>query len=162
MALVGTTGGDIVITLFGDKAPRTVRRFTEIATGTVPNSSRVAASDGTRRLYNGVRLYRVAAGFVTHTGLPAAAADFLAPPVGPPDRPGRGFDAPFLVGLARTEEFCRFFITTRPTPWMNGQHALLGELLDEPSRKVVESIGSLRPGDREPVTIVDVRTGEAR
>lgn len=156
-ARIRTTAGDIIVSFFDTIAPRAFDRFCQIATGTLTNSSRLLAHDGSRRLYNGVTLYSVRAGFVTHTALPASDEAYSLPE-GPTDRPGRGFDAAFLVGMARTHEMCRFFVTTRPTPWMNGQHALLGQVSDEQSRLVVNSIGFLQPGldPRMPATIENV------
>ncbi|WP_031464958.1 peptidylprolyl isomerase [Sciscionella sediminilitoris] len=140
-AVVRTTRGPIQLNLFAELAPKTVARFIAVATGTVPYSGDAVAADGGRRLYNGLPLYRVDAGFITHTALPPTRGDGYAAPPEAAEKPGRGFGAAYLAGLTRSTEFARLFITTAPTPWLNGHHALLGEVADARSRAVVDAIG---------------------
>jgi peptidyl-prolyl cis-trans isomerase A (cyclophilin A) len=55
----------------------------------------------------------------------------------------------------------QFFITTVPTDWLNNRHTIFGEVEDEDSRRVVDSISSTKTGagDRpaEPVVIETVQ-----
>ncbi|MNW62296.1 Peptidyl-prolyl cis-trans isomerase B [compost metagenome] len=50
----------------------------------------------------------------------------------------------------------QFFISTVPTPWLNGKHTIFGEVVDDESRAVVDAINATRtrPGDRPVEDIV--------
>lgn len=52
----------------------------------------------------------------------------------------------------------QFFITTVPTPWLDGKHVIFGEVLDEESLKIVKMIETSPVGMRDrpvkPVKIV--------
>jgi peptidyl-prolyl cis-trans isomerase A (cyclophilin A) len=58
----------------------------------------------------------------------------------------------------------QFFISTVPTPWLQGAHTIFGEVADEESRKVVKAIESVPTNREKPledvvlesVTIVEV------
>jgi peptidyl-prolyl cis-trans isomerase A (cyclophilin A) len=54
----------------------------------------------------------------------------------------------------------QFFITLGPTTWLQGKHTIFGQVVDAPSRQVVDAIGSTatRRGDVpvEPVVIEKV------
>ena len=40
----------------------------------------------------------------------------------------------------------QFFITVAPTPWLNGNHTIFGEVIDEDSKRVVDAIATTRTG----------------
>ena len=54
----------------------------------------------------------------------------------------------------------QFFITTDPTPWLQGKHTIFGEVADGASREVVDKIAAVPTGamdkPAEPVTIDSV------
>jgi peptidyl-prolyl cis-trans isomerase A (cyclophilin A) len=43
----------------------------------------------------------------------------------------------------------QFFVTVGPTPHLNRRHTIFGEVADEQSRKVVDSIASTRVGRQD-------------
>ena len=58
----------------------------------------------------------------------------------------------------------QFFITTVPTPWLDGHHTIFGEVADDDSKKVVDKLEALDtdPMDRplEPAVILSVDVAE--
>ena len=77
------------------------------------------------------------------------------------------FDKPYLLAMANAGKRMgkgtngsQFFISTVPTPWLNGNHTIFGEVADDASKKVVDAIEGVEvgPGDRpvEPVVIESV------
>jgi peptidyl-prolyl cis-trans isomerase A (cyclophilin A) len=43
----------------------------------------------------------------------------------------------------------QFFITVAPTTWLQGRHTIFGEVADEASRKVVDTIATLPTDGRD-------------
>jgi len=91
--------------------------------------------------------------------------------------PELAFSSPYLLAMANAglrrnaitgqpegTNGSQFFITTDPTPWLNGKHTIFGEVADDASRAVVDAIAAVPTGagDRpvEPVVIstIDVVT----
>ena len=82
------------------------------------------------------------------------------------------FDHPYLLAMANAglrrgmdgkihgTNGSQFFITTVPTPWLNGHHTIFGEVADDESKAVVDKLEAL-PTDRsdrpmEPAGIISV------
>jgi peptidyl-prolyl cis-trans isomerase A (cyclophilin A) len=87
--------------------------------------------------------------------------------------PELNFNAPYLLAMANADlrrnaitgkaegtNGSQFFITTDPTPWLQGKHTIFGEVADDASRAVVDEIAAVRTaaGDRpvEPVVISSI------
>ncbi len=73
--------------------------------------------------------------------------------------PELSFDRPYLLGMANSgpgTNGSQFFITVAPTSWLNRKHTIFGEVTDDDSRKVVDSIATARtgPGDKPAQDIV--------
>ncbi len=167
-ATLHTNHGDIVITLFGDHAPKTVANFVGLATGTKEYADPETGEQKTGRFYDGVGFHRVIDGFMIQGGDP------LGTGTGGPGysfddeiHPELVFNKPYLLAMAnaglrmgRGTNGSQFFITVVPTPHLNRKHTIFGEVADEESRKVVDKIASVPTGrmDRplEPVVIESV------
>ena len=149
-----TSQGPIVIRLFPDHAPKTVRNFVDLAQGgrewTDPRTGRAT----TGKLYDGTIFHRVIPNFMIQGGDP------LGNGTGGPGykfadefHPDLQFDRPYLLAMANAgirfgqgTNGSQFFITVGPTPHLNGKHTIFGEVADDDSRKVVDQIASTRTG----------------
>lgn len=111
-------GGQFVIKLFAEKAPKTVNNFVFLA------------REG---FYNGTTFHRVIDGFMAQGGDPTGTgmggpgyqfADEISDLV---------FDRAGLVAMANAgpdTNGSQFFITYAPTPWLNGKHTIFGEVVN--------------------------------
>ncbi len=174
VATIHTNHGDIVVNLFGDHAPRTVQNFTGLADGSQAWTHPATGKPGEGPLYKDVIFHRIIPNFMIQGGDP------LGQGVGGPGynfndeiHPELTFGAPYLLamanaglrrnaitGTAEGTNGSQFFITTDPTPWLNGKHTIFGEVADDASRAVVDAISAVptAAGDRpiEPVVISSI------
>jgi peptidyl-prolyl cis-trans isomerase A (cyclophilin A) len=166
-----TSAGDIRIELYPNHAPKTVRNFVGLATGSQEWTHPATGEKRTDPLYQDVIFHRVISGFMIQGGDP------LGQGTGGPGytfndeiNPELTFQKPYLLAMANAGQRrnaitgavegtngSQFFITTDPTPWLNGKHTIFGEVTDEASKKVVDAIATTATdrGDRpvEPVFI---------
>lgn len=174
VATIHTNHGDIVVDLFGDHAPRTVQNFIGLADGTGEWTDPTTGAPGDGPLYNGVVFHRIIPGFMIQGGDP------LGTGTGGPGytfndeiHPELTFQKPYLLAMANAgarrnpatgavegTNGSQFFITTDPTPWLQGKHTIFGEVADESSRAVVAEIAAVPTAgaDRpvEPVVIASI------
>ena len=174
VATLHTTHGDIVVNLFGDHAPRTVQNFTGLADGSAEWTDPATGRPGEGPLYKDVIFHRIIPGFMIQGGDP------LGQGKGGPGytfndeiHPELNFGSPYLLAMANAglrrnaitgqaegTNGSQFFITTDPTPWLNGKHTIFGEVADAAARAVVDAISAVPtgPGDRpvEPVVISSI------
>ncbi|WP_115850135.1 peptidylprolyl isomerase [Thermasporomyces composti] len=169
-AILHTSVGDIVLRLFPDHAPKTVKNFIGLAQGTREWIDPATGQKTTKRFYDGLTFHRVIEGFMIQGGCPLGTGTG-----GPGYRfddeihPDLRFDRPYLLAMANAgpnTNGSQFFITVSPTPHLNARHTIFGEVADEESRAVVDRISKVPTGpmDRpiEPVvmTSVDVEMRE--
>lgn len=177
-ATLHTTSGDIRLELFPNHAPKTVRNFTGLATGTQAWKDPATGAERTEPLYDGVVFHRVIKGFMIQGGDP------LGTGTGGPGytfddeiHPELRFDQPYLLAMANAglrrdpvtgnvggTNGSQFFISVTPTPHLNGKHTIFGKVADDASRAVVDAIATTQTGrgDRpvEDVTITSVTVEE--
>ena len=150
--------GTISLELDADTAPITVTNFVKLA------------EDG---FYDGLTFHRIIKDFMIQGGCPLGTGtggpgyDFDDEIV-----PTLTFDHPYLLAMANAglrrgmdgkihgTNGSQFFITTVPTPWLNGHHTIFGEVADDESKAVVDKLEAL-PTDRsdrpmEPAGIISV------
>jgi len=159
-AILHTNKGDITITLFPNHAPETVANFVGLAKGEKENTAKGAGEP----FYDGLVFHRVIDGFMIQGGDPNGTGTggpgytFKDEP-----HPELTFEKPYLLAMANAgpgTNGSQFFITLAPTTWLNFKHTIFGEVVDDASKKVVDTIGSVATGamDRpvEPVVIESV------
>ncbi|MEU4621277.1 peptidylprolyl isomerase [Actinoplanes sp. NPDC023801] len=153
-ATLHTNHGVIRLQLFPDHAPATVRNFVELAEGTKEYKDPRTGQPGSGPYYDGTISHRVIPGFMIQLGDPTGTgrggpgyqfADEFHPEL--------YFDRPYLLAMANAgpgTNGSQFFITVAPTPHLNRRHTIFGQVADEQSAKVVDSIANTPtgPGDR--------------
>lgn len=111
--------GDMVFRLYADKAPQTVNNFVFLAR---------------QGFYDGLTFHRVIEGFMAQGGDPSGAGTG-GPGYTFPDEPSAlalKFDRPGLLAMANSganTNGSQFFVTYVPTVWLNGKHAIFGEIV---------------------------------
>jgi len=134
IVVLETNRGDIELKMYPDIAPLAVENFT------------THAEEG---YYNGVIFHRVIKGFMIQGGDPTGTGrggesiwhkDFI-------NEYGKNivFDRPFLLAMANrgpNTNGSQFFITTAPTPWLNGGYTIFGEVVK--GKDVVKKIESVK------------------
>jgi peptidyl-prolyl cis-trans isomerase A (cyclophilin A) len=161
-ATLRTSLGPVVVQLLPDHAPKTVRNFTELAVGrrkwTNPQTGRTT----TDKLYDGTVFHRVIPDFMIQGGDPLGSGR------GGPGyqfadefHPDLSFDRPYLLAMANAgpgTNGSQFFITTVPTPHLNGKHTIFGQVIE--GSDIVDKISKVRSarGDRpvEDVVLISV------
>ncbi len=137
-AVLRTEKGPIRVKLFADKAPETVNNFVFLA------------REG---YFDGTTFHRVIQGFMVQGGDPTGTGTG-----GPGYRirdefhPELRHDKPGVLSMANAGPNTggsQFFITHVATPWLDGRHAVFGEVVE--GMDVVNAIRERDPGlDREP------------
>ncbi len=159
-ATIHTSMGDILVNLFPDHAPKTVRNFTGLADGSQEWTDPKTREKSSAPLYDGTIFHRVIPGFMLQGGDPLGTGtggpgyNFADEP-----HPELVFDKPYLLAMANAgpnTNGSQFFITVAPTAWLNFKHTIFGEVADQPSRNVVDAIAAVATGsqDRPKVDVV--------
>jgi cyclophilin family peptidyl-prolyl cis-trans isomerase len=144
VAVLETTMGTMRLKLFADKAPKTVQNFKDLIN---------------KGYYDGTIFHRVIKNFMIQGGDPTGTGRG-GPGYQIPDEFGAGLkhDKKGILSMANAGPNTggsQFFITLVPTPWLDGKHAIFGELIE--GVDVLDKIGSTptAPGDR-PITEVRI------
>ncbi|KXS97539.1 hypothetical protein AC579_567 [Pseudocercospora musae] len=162
ITLGGEPLGRIKMELFADITPRTAENFRQFCTGETKNHL------GKPLGYKGSKFHRVIKDFMLQGG------DFLngdgtgsASIYGTSSFADENFelrhDREGLLSMANSgpnTNGCQFFITTVPTPHLNGKHVVFGKVVD--GLDVVKKIENVRtrPGDRPQQDVVIAQCGE--
>ena len=147
-AKIYTTMGTFRIRLYNEYAPRTVKNFTDLATGQKEFVEALTSKKSTRPFYNGQSIFKVVRDFVVQMGCPFGDG-----------RGGPGYEisdefTPYLhhnkagmVSMANhgpNTAGSQFFITLNAQPSFDDKYSIFGEVVDGMS--VVEKISKVRVG----------------
>lgn len=169
-AILHTTQGDIRVNLFGLHAPKTVRNFEGLATGTQEWKHPQTGKPGEGPLYTDLAFHRIIPDFMIQGGDP------LGTGTGGPGyefddeiNPELDFTKPYMLAMANAGKRgghgtngSQFFITTGATTWLQGAHTIFGEVADAESRKIVDALGAVptdradRPMEQQVLTSVSI------
>lgn len=146
-AIINTNHGKIVIDLFENQAPKTVRNFVELATGAKEYRDPRDGAVKTGNYYDGTIFHRIIDEFMIQGGDPTGTGrGGPGYQFGDEFHPELKFDRPYLLAMANAgpgTNGSQFFITTVKTPWLNMRHTIFGEVADEDSKKVVDELGKV-------------------
>tara|TARA_B100000674_G_scaffold184451_1_gene149470 strand:+ start:485 stop:979 length:495 start_codon:yes stop_codon:yes gene_type:complete len=128
-AHIKTNKGTIKLNLFYDQVPLTVSNFVNLAN---------------RGYYNNLKFHRVIDDFMIQTGCPLGTGT---------GGPGYDFedefhdslkhDKPGILSMANAgpgTNGSQFFITHVETPWLDNNHSIFGQVIDDHDQDVVNSI----------------------
>jgi len=115
-----TNQGNIELTLYPDKAPKTVENFVGLVK---------------KGYYNGLIFHRVIKGFMIQggdpTGTGSGGTSLWGGTFADEFSPDLVFDKPGVLAMANSgpnTNGSQFFITTVPTTWLNGHHTIFGRV----------------------------------
>jgi peptidyl-prolyl cis-trans isomerase A (cyclophilin A) len=162
-ATLHTSMGDIVIELFPNHAPKTVKNFVDLATGAKEWVDPNIGEKVKTKLYDGTIFHRVIPNFMIQGGDPLGSG------MGGPGynfadefHGELNFDKPYLLAMANAgpnTNGSQFFITVAPTTWLNRKHSIFGEVKDGASQKVVDAISTVKTGKNDkPVQAVKINS----
>jgi peptidyl-prolyl cis-trans isomerase A (cyclophilin A) len=162
-ATLRTNQGTVVLRLFPDHAPKTVQNFVELAEGSREWTDPTTGKASTGKLYDGTVFHRVIPRFMIQGGDP------LGTGTGGPGykfadefHPDLSFNRPFLLAMANAgpgTNGSQFFITTAPTPHLNGRHTIFGEVIE--GSEIVQDISNVKTGRNDrPVQDVVIESVE--
>ena len=159
-ALFETSKGNFKVKLLTETAPKTVENFVGLAEGTKEWTDPKTGSKVKKPFYDGLSFHRVIKNFMIQGGCPLGTGTG-----GPGYRFGDEFpaggpkhDKPGILSMANAgpnTNGSQFFVTTVPTPWLDGRHTVFGEVVE--GLDVVHEIENSKTGamDRpaEPIVI---------
>lgn len=133
-AIFETSMGNITIELFDREAPKTVANFVGLAEGTKEWKDNKSGKMVKKPLYDGTIFHRVIPNFMIQGGDPAGNGTG-----GPGFNFGDEFsmklrhDKPGRLSMANrgpNTNGSQFFITDAATPWLDGKHAIFGQVVE--------------------------------
>jgi peptidyl-prolyl cis-trans isomerase A (cyclophilin A) len=147
-ATLRTNRGTVLVRLFPDHAPKTVRNFVDLAEGTREWTDPRTRQTAQGRLYDGTIFHRVIPRFMIQGGDPlGTGTGGPGYKFGDEIHPDLSFDRPYLLAMANAgpgTNGSQFFITVVPTPHLNGRHTIFGEVVE--GSGVVDDISKVQTG----------------
>ncbi len=147
-ATLRTNRGTVLVRLFPDHAPKTVRNFVDLAEGNREWTDPRSRKSGQARLYDGTVFHRVIPQFMIQGGDPlGTGTGGPGYEFGDEIHPDLSFDRPYLLAMANAgpgTNGSQFFITVVPTPHLNGRHTIFGEVIG--GSDVVDEISKVQTG----------------
>jgi peptidyl-prolyl cis-trans isomerase A (cyclophilin A) len=150
-ATFDTTEGTIVVRLFENDAPVTVKNFIDLAEGSREWTHPTTKAKSNNPLYNGTIFHRVIPDFMvqggdpTGTGMGGPGYQFQDETKNSPHK----FDKPGKLAMANSgpnTNGSQFFITVAATPWLTGNHTIFGEVVE--GQEIADKITKL-PRNRQ-------------
>lgn len=156
-ATIRTNQGAIEVNLFGNHAPKTVKNFIGLATGEIAWTHPQTGEESKAPLYDHTIFHRIIKDFMIQGGDP------LGQGTGGPGyrfddeiNPDLTFNEPYKLAMAnsgsqggRGTNGSQFFITSVPTTWLQGKHTIFGEVIDDESRQVVDTLNAIATDMRD-------------
>lgn len=152
VAIFETSKGNFRVELFEDKAPQTSKNFITLAE---------------KGFYNGLIFHRVIADFMIQGGDPngngMGGPGYTIPDEFHPDlKHAEGVIS--MANAGPNTGGSQFFITLKPTPWLDNKHAVFGKVIE--GMNVVQAIGKVKTGAQdkpvEPVVIKKITIEKAK
>lgn len=159
VATLHTNHGPIVVDLYGNHAPKTVKNFVGLATGEIEWTHPATGAKSTDAFYDGTIFHRIIPGFMIQGGDP------LGQGIGGPGyqfddeiNPELDFTEPYVLAMANAgpdritgggTNGSQFFITVGPTTWLQGKHSIFGKVNDAASQAIVEKLASVATDGRD-------------
>lgn len=145
IAEIDTNFGTMTIELFEDKAPITTKNFIDLSE---------------KKFYDGLTFHRVIEDFMIQGGDPDGNGT---------GGPGYAIEDEFHLSLTHSKKGIlsmansgpntggsQFFITLIATPWLDGKHAVFGQIIE--GEDVLDEIGDIKTGANDtPVTPVTIK-----
>ncbi len=136
IVVLQTNQGDIQLQLYPKIAPKACENFETLVK---------------RGYYSGIIFHRVIKNFMIQSGDPTGTGrggeSIWGHPFKDEFKPNVIFDKPFYLAMAnrgRNTNGSQFFITTVPTPWLNGGYTIFGRVIK--GFDVVKKIESVKTG----------------
>ncbi len=135
IAVFDTTKGTFKVKLLSETAPKTVENFVGLADGTKEWTDPKTGEKVKKPFYNGLTFHRVIKDFMIQGGCPLGTGtggpgyrfeDEFAPNAPKHSKPG-------ILSMANAgpnTNGSQFFVTTVPTPWLDGRHTVFGEVVE--------------------------------
>lgn len=172
---IHTSLGDIKLNVFANSAPHTVETILGLAQGTL---DWVDPKDGSAKsetpFYDGIQFHRVIKGFMIQFGCKLANGT-SGPGFVYDDEIDHNltFDLPYMLAMANAGKHMgkgtngsQMFITTAPTPWLQGRHTIFGEVATQESKDVVDKIQNTQTDSFDkplaPITILKTTVEEVK
>lgn len=150
-AIFETNKGTFKIKLFTEQAPKTVENFVGLAEGTKEWTNPKTGTKEKKPFYDGLIFHRVIPNFMIQGGCPKGDG------TGDPGyRFADEFDKslkhskPGMLSMANAgpnTNGSQFFITVAATPWLDGKHAIFGEVVE--GMDLVTEISKAKTGLRD-------------
>lgn len=158
-ATMQTSMGNIVLKLYENESPVTVRNFVDLQLGRKGFLDPKTGQKVRRPFYNGIQFHRVIDGFMIQAGDPTATGGGnVGFTIKDEFAPALKFDKAGILAMANAGPntgASQFFITLAPTPHLNGLHTIFGQVVA--GMDVVTAIGKVPTRNEKPVKPVVIQ-----